>query len=252
MMLASLKPESRTLLIPLAGRVHAARVAPESGFADPQAAAMAKALRLDLDALAKHTAVARGSVQRAQIFDRAVAAWGGARVVNLGAGLCTRRTRIDFRGEWIDVDFADVLALRQDLDPATDTHRYVALDADAANACAVLSPLFDGTETLLVAEGVLMFLEEPSVRALFVMLAAKAGAAAIFDYMHPLTRKLGPRVNPSLAVTGGTYRWATKDLASAVAPLRVVRDDLFGSDTIDRVARRVLGGSLFNVAMVST
>lgn len=261
----SLTPIQRTLLIPLVGRAEAADRFPELGFADPAATRVAASLGGTSD-FAEDRAIVWGSIQRSLAIDGVAAAFltehPGAPVLQLGAGLCTRRERLPHalaQGRaWIDLDHPEVLALRKEHLASDATTLPVDFNDPASTDAALTQALGVPTGPVLVlAEGLSMFLNPGRFEQVLAALGARLplGSEVVFDYIHPLTRKISG-LQPSLKRTGAVYHSGIADVARAAGPAfevldtrlftRRYRGALRGAE---RVVRAMMGGaSLFDVA----
>jgi len=161
-------------------------------------------------------------IARATHVDRTVVAFLARRpratIVNLGCGLDTTFERVD-NGQltWIDLDLPDVIELREGLVGPSPRRR--------AFACSVLDPRWlDELEVdegvMLVAAGVLYYLEEHDVRALLARLAtALPGAELVADVCSPRGARIANKrviedsgMDPSASLRRGIER--PQDLAS--------------------------------------
>ena len=189
---------SATLLLTLAARAAASRVAPECGFDDPWAARIARDIGAPLDAYARDPGFVRGIALRSSLIDGIVADFcmrhPEGTVVSLGAGLCTRRQRIDARlgapspARWVHVDLPEVMALRGRWLPPSRHEQDISgsLLEEAAwwPATAASSPL------MLVAEGVCPYLPGAPLRAWFTRIGRRCEQAAapremVLDFIDP-------------------------------------------------------------------
>jgi len=118
---------------------------------------------------------------RSRRFDRYVQAflnkYPSGTVINLGCGLDTRFDRID-NGHvyWYDLDFPEVIELRRQFMTENSRHQFLAgsiLDPQWVDAIEKNSPV------LILAEGVLMYLKEEEVKALFALIHSAFGNAHI-------------------------------------------------------------------------
>ncbi len=180
---------ARTLLVPLWARAEETRRA-DGVLRDPHADAIVRALDFDFALLREAQASQLGCCVRAALVDGWVrdflTAHPAGTVIELGVGLNSRSERLDNgTARWIELDLPDVTALRarffapherRTLVAASITDRASldALRAHAAGPCMVVS------------EGVLVYLDAPSVRGVFEGLrAALPGASFVFDAMTP-------------------------------------------------------------------
>jgi O-methyltransferase involved in polyketide biosynthesis/fatty acid desaturase len=207
-------PIQRTLAIPLVARARASKLCPDMGFADPEATRLLEALHFQgTDELAGQTKTVRGSIVRTQVFDdltrRFLAAHPGATVVNLGAGLCTRQARAGAgAGRWIEADVADVIAAKNRLAPPDEKTLRLPCDlSDAAAVERVFDQILPEKPVLVIAEGVLMFVDKPAVARVFQTLERRlpAGSQIAFDYIHATIRRLA-RLHPAMRTTGAAYK----------------------------------------------
>lgn len=212
---AALHGVPETLLIPLVARARAREHFGHLGFVDPDAERILARLDADVRAFARDPFTQRVVIVRARALD-AIARRFFMRHpeglgVSLGAGLCTRFTRISPRGgAWVDVDLPEVIALKRQLVEETSRYRLVAkslLDPDWSEAIG-WEP---GRPILLVSEGVLLYLPPEGVRAFITGAAERftSGGAIAFDFIHPWLVK-GAKLQPSVRQTSATFGWGVK------------------------------------------
>lgn len=157
-----LTPVQRTLLIPLKGRAldHAAT---NSFLRDQLAADLVTRLEVDLGAVTLGAGVQEGIGLRTSMLDRAVDRFirehPDAVIVEIGSGLETRMSRLDPPAtvDWYDVDFPEVIRLREELMPARDNAHLLGT--------SLLDPHWTATipatrPTIVVADGLIGFLTE--------------------------------------------------------------------------------------------
>lgn len=109
----------------------------------------------------------------------------GITVINLGAGLDTRICRID-NGQlkWFDLDVPDVIALRRKYFTENDRIRFIGKSVlddtwiqDVGNV--------NGNDTVIIAEGLLMYFSENDVKRIFQKLSDSfPNAYMYFDVVH--------------------------------------------------------------------
>jgi methyltransferase (TIGR00027 family) len=126
-------------------------------------------------------------------------------VLHLGCGLDTRAFRLNSptTAQWFDLDQPGVIELRHKLYDETTAYRMIGSSvADPT----WLDQIPTGRPTLVVAEGLLMYLTEPEVRDLLARLTARFGSGEmLFDTLSPS----GPRL--SKIFTNGIVKWGIGD-----------------------------------------
>jgi O-methyltransferase involved in polyketide biosynthesis len=216
--LESLGIVPETLLIPLAARMIAQDRHPDLQFRDSEASRIGAALGFDPARFAGDTGSMRGSVIRAQWFDRItetfITSHPSGLCVSIGSGLDDRPARIRLPAtlDWIDADFANVVRLRDTL---------IARRANVRTLTVMeTEPLawMDGINwvperpVLVLAEGVSMYLAPALGEDLVRGLVERAGRnrASIelaADFASPVMVRHSRR-NPSIAKTRASFLWA--------------------------------------------
>ena len=126
-------------------------------------------------------------------------------VLHLGCGLDTRAFRINPPPTvlWFDLDQPGVIELRRKLYDETDAHRMIG---SSVTDPGWLEPIPTGRPTLVVAEGLLMYLAEREVRELLGRLTDRFDSGELlFDTLSPS----GPRL--SKIFTNGIVKWGIRD-----------------------------------------
>ncbi|CAB5712576.1 O-Methyltransferase involved in polyketide biosynthesis [Delftia tsuruhatensis] len=206
-----LQGATATLLLTLAARARAATPGEQGlgelpAFADPEARRILAALPPDTPSYATDAAFVRGVVLRSLLFDRLAVEFLHAQpdslCIALGAGLCTRRSRLATRGvaaRWLNVDLPDAIALRgQCMAPS---------DEEAHLACSILDTRWldaaglPGRQPVLVLlEGVCPYLPQEPLQAMLHQLADRfarpgsPGCTVVLDHVHPLLAQLPMQV----------------------------------------------------------
>lgn len=172
---------------------------PDAIFRDPYARRLAGAKgETILSTMPQARRQAWAMIVRTKVFDeiiiRLVADGGVDSVLNLAAGLDTRPFRLalphDLR--WIDADFSDIVEYkRRGLAGETASCTYESVAVDLADEAARRA-LFDRVDaaskrTLVVSEGLLIYLTSDQVRSIASDLAAhRSFAYWLFDLAGPL------------------------------------------------------------------
>jgi O-methyltransferase involved in polyketide biosynthesis len=126
-------------------------------------------------------------------------------VLHLGCGLDTRATRINPPStvRWFDLDQPGVIELRRKLFDETDTYRMIG---SSVTDPGWLDQIPTGAPTLVVAEGLLMYLTQREVWELLRRLTDRFGIGELhFDTLSPA----GPRL--SKIFTNGIVKWGIRD-----------------------------------------
>ncbi|MGD9028629.1 MAG: class I SAM-dependent methyltransferase [Anaerolineae bacterium] len=236
-----LTPEQETLLITLY-----AKAQPDNPlFFDPKAQEMLDRVDYDFARLRVPTKTVVLVCQRAKKMDAVTRdfldAHQGAVVVQLGCGLDTRFWRVDDgRVDWYDLDMPAVVELRRRF--FAEGTRYHVIATSVTDLAWVDTVAADGRPVLVVAEGLLMYLDEADVRRLVLRLQqAFPGCQLIADVFSRLTARSATN-HPALRATGASLGWGIDDPREleAWAPGARLLEEWFFSDDPD-LARLSLG-----------
>jgi O-methyltransferase involved in polyketide biosynthesis len=227
---------ARTLLIPLAARAHGDAMFPALAVGDDHAARLVAHLGVDVSPFLADRHSVCGVLSRTRLmrtaaqafFDRHPEATG----IALGAGLSHYHQWLDNgSNRWIDIDRAAVVALRQRWLPAAPPRRLNRV-ADLAQADwwqrAGLPLDRNGAPLLLLAEGVLMYLEPGQVQRLLWLIGEHAppGSLLLADCFG--SHMVGLEAwHPSVRRTAAHFRWglqAAEDLAQPHRRLQLVAE----------------------------
>ena len=121
---------------------------------------------------------------RASCFDNAIRRFlsghPGDTVVALGEGLETQLWRVDDgRVRWVSVDLPEVIEIRRELLPPHERNRLVAASVLERDWLGTVTP---GTDVLVTAQGVLMYLAPADVHSLIAQCADRfRRGAMVFD-----------------------------------------------------------------------
>ncbi len=215
----SIRPElrgvSETLIIPLYAR--AFESARSGGIIrDPKSEEIARLLDYDISKFGWFWAAQTGVAIRTEIIDRGARAFLAehprAVVVNLGAGLCTRFFRVDNgHVRWFELDVPEVKVIWEQCIGESERHRFLTgsvmdfswmdiVRAEAAEGC------------LLIAEGLLIYFEEPEICRLLREIEQRLPAAEMYvEAISPfLARTSG--IHPLLSKTSARFRWGIRSL----------------------------------------
>ena len=228
----TLTPEQETLLITLYARAQPGNPL----FFDPTAEEILN--RVDYDFA--HLRIPYKTVvlvcQRAKKLDAVTRTFliehPGGVVLQLGCGLDSRFLRVDDgRVKWYDLDMPPVVELRHQF--FTESERYHMIAASVIDLEWVDTVTAGGQPVLVVAEGLLMYLDEADVRRLVLRLHETfPGCQLIADVFSRLAARSAAN-HPSLKSTGATIGWGMDDPCEleAWAPgLRLLEEWYFTDD----------------------
>jgi O-methyltransferase involved in polyketide biosynthesis len=192
---------------------------------------------------------------RARHFDQwtraFLAANPEATVLHLGCGLDTRVYRIDPgpKVRWFDVDFPDVIALREQLYPERDGYRRIG---SSVTDLAWLDQIPGDAPVLAVAEGLVMYLHEKDGTALFRRITEQfPGGQIAFDGYSGTMLRLVSRL---AAVRGAKVElvWGVddpRDLEKQVPKLHLAESVGFLTlpELVARLSRSWVSGAVHGV-----
>jgi O-methyltransferase involved in polyketide biosynthesis len=157
----------------------------------------------------------------------------GGVVLHLGCGLDNRYWRVDnSQVEWYDLDMPPVVDLRKQF-YAEAGERYHLLASSVTDLAWVDAVKAEGRPVLVVAEGLLMYLDEAEVKRLLLRLQeAFSGCRLAGDVFSRLTARSANR-HESLKQTGAKLGWGIDDAreVEAWAPgIRLLEEWYFTQD----------------------
>lgn len=155
-----------------------------------------------------------GVAVRTRQMDEWTAAYIGehpdAVVIDLGCSLDSRVFRVDppETVTWYDVDFPDVIELRSEFYAPRSGHHTIGTDVTAPGW---LEKLPAERPAAIVADGMLMFLDEPELRRLLDRIVAHFPSGQLaFNAATSLQVKLANK-HPAVRAAGATLRWSLDD-----------------------------------------
>ncbi|KAI1073806.1 putative polyketide synthase protein [Whalleya microplaca] len=203
-----------TMLAALVCRARDAKM-PEPVLNDTWACQVLEQIDHDVDKFGIDDSQAIMHVLRARCLDRWVTDFlrhnAQATVVHLACGLDTKCLRLPWGSEvrWIDLDMPDVVDLRRKLLPSPDGD-YQLVAADVADD-AWLEKIPADRPTLIIAQGLLMYLDEPTGKRLIQRLVDhfKTGQLVV-DFVGSIILTLQGYIK-TLKATAATFKWGVND-----------------------------------------
>ncbi|HEU0191748.1 MAG TPA: class I SAM-dependent methyltransferase [Mycobacterium sp.] len=169
-----------------------------------------------------------------------------ATVIHLGCGLDSRVFRLDPGPDvtWYDVDYPDVITLRQKIFPPRPGYRMIATSATDPSW---LEEIPTGRPALLLAEGISMYLTETDGVALLQHVVDRFGTGELqIDFYNWLGIKT-QRTHRLQRQSGSTLHWAVSspaDILDRVSGVRLLAaTNLFDAETFSRVPAGFRRGS---------
>jgi O-methyltransferase involved in polyketide biosynthesis len=160
-------------------------------------------------------------------------------VLHLGCGLDSRVFRLDPGPgvEWYDVDYPDVIALRERLYPTREHYHLVSASAPDPSW---LDAIPADRPVLLLAEGLSMYLTENDGIALLRRVVERFPAGELqLDFWNRLGMRAQQKTNKVVTRSGSTVGWAVNgpdDILACVPGVRLmVAVSLFEADTVKRL-----------------
>ncbi len=221
--------EKETLLITLYARALHSR-SKDPVLRDPWAEEAISRIDYDFGKLNVRELNALSIAIRAKNFDLWTAQYlkqhPDAAVLYLGCGMDSRVFRVDppASARWFDVDYPDVVELRQRLYP------------QRAGYCLIGSSLADlgwldevpaDRPAMIIAEGVMMYLSEETVRPLLGRLTDHFPSGQIaFDAFNRLARQAA-KADRSVSATGASFGWTIdvpQDIKQIAPKLDLIRE----------------------------
>lgn len=206
----TLTPEQETLLIPLYTKAQ-----PDNPlFFDPKAKEILRQVDYDFSRLRVPYKTVILVCQRAKKLDTVTLAFLAEHpngvVLHLGCGLDSRFWRVDNgKVEWYDLDMSPIIELRQRFYPLSERYHLIASSVTELEWVKRVDAT--GRPVLIIAEGLLMYLDETNVRDLLLkMQKTFPGCRLIADVFSRMTARSATR-HPSLKQTGASIGWGIDD-----------------------------------------
>ncbi|QYO67961.1 class I SAM-dependent methyltransferase [Leptolyngbya sp. 7M] len=213
---------------------------PDPILCDPKAVEIAKSLDYDFSKYEKGWGSQLGCVIRVRAIDRIVQNFlethPSAVIINLGAGLCTRFSRVD-NGEvrWYEVDFPEVIALRRKFFQENDRYRFIAksmLDFTWMDAIQREA----NQPMLILYEGVSMYLSEADNRTLLQHIETRfAPVEVLFDVISR-KRSQSSKEHDTVSKTNAEFKWGidhSKELETWSPQIKLKSEEFYLAQFLD-------------------
>ena len=171
-----------------------------------------------------------------------IAAHPHCTVVHLGCGLDCRVFRIDPGPDvrWFDVDFPEVIALREQIYPTRDQYQLIPTPATDPGW---LEQIPADRPTLLIAEGISMYLTEDEGLALLRRFVERFGVGELqIDFFNWLAIK-SQKTQSLVRTSGSVLYWAVnspQDILSKLPEVRLLAAaTFFSASTFSKAGKRL-------------
>ena len=158
---------------------------------DKKAEEVIAKLDYDFSLADKDLAMSSGVIARTLVLDRMIEKWlsenPGAAVVNIACGLDTRCYRMSGYAHWYNLDLPETIAVRRRLLPESGAISQIAMSATDDWGGKIAE---HGVPTLVVIEGLSMYLSEAEVLRIFEVISKRFEAATVLiEIMNPTIAK---------------------------------------------------------------
>ncbi|PID57611.1 methyltransferase [candidate division KSB3 bacterium] len=205
-----LKDVPETLLIPLWARA-AESVHPDPIIRDDKAVDMIKKIDYDFSKFEHSWMSQVGVAIRTELLDKStqdfIVRHPKAVIINIGAGLDTRFSRIDNGSiRWYDLDLPEVIALKKQFFEENDRYRMIAKSVFDTSWYNEIERA--GAAVLILAEGILMYFDEEQVKSLFHHLITHfPGAMMLFEMLAPFMVGKSKHHEAVKKIGGAEFKW---------------------------------------------
>ena len=178
---------------------------------DKKAEEIIEKLDYDFSLADSDVAMSSGVIARTIVLDKMVSSWlcdhPDAVVVNIACGLDTRCYRMAGFKHWYNLDLPETIAVRAKLLPEDGAISQIAMSAMDDRG----SVIKESAPTLVIIEGLTMYLTQEDVQRIFEIIAARFETATVFvETMNPVMVRRWPsscRTSALCASTGSPRAW---------------------------------------------
>lgn len=177
---------------------------------DKKAEEIIEKLDYDFSLADSDVAMSSGVIARTVVLDKMVSDWltehPDAVVVNIACGLDTRCYRMEGYKHWYNLDLPETVAVRAKLLPEDGAISQIAMSAMDDWG----SVIKENAPTLVIIEGLTMYLTQEDVQRIFEVIAARFEAATVFvETMNPvMVRRFKEK---SIDQSGARFNWGVKN-----------------------------------------
>ena len=201
-----------TLFIPLFMRSEETKRTNDRILNDPMACEIVEKLDYDFSRYKNKKMSSIGTSIRARHFDKKVKAFVENKknpvVISLGCGLDTRAERVGSeKGIYYEIDLPEVIKLREQLIDAKSNYYNVSMSMFDTSWMDEISQKHEGSDFIIVAEGVFMYFEEEKVKSLLTDIAKRfKGSELHFDSLSKWMSQKSD-MHDTVKYTKAKFKW---------------------------------------------
>ena len=194
---------------------------------DAKAEEIIEKLDYDFSLAEKDTAMRSGVIARTVVLDRLTEKWlakhPGAVVINIACGLDTRCYRMSGYTHWYNLDLPETMTVREKLLPENGAISQIAMSAMDNWGDEIKE---QNAPTLIIIEGLTMYLSESDVQQIFTVISNRFSKATVFaETMNPTIVKRFKE--KSIEGSHAKFTWGVKNgsaLAALLSDFRFVEE----------------------------
>ncbi len=194
---------------------------------DAKAEELIDKLDYDFSLADKDAAMHSGVIARTIVLDALTQTYlekhPGAVVVNIACGLDTRCCRVSGYSHWYNLDLPETIAVRERIMPESGSVSQIAMSAMDDWGSLIAEA---GAPTLVIIEGLTMYLSQADVQRIFAVIAARFESVTVFvETMNPTVVKSFKE--KSIEGSNAKFTWGVKDgkaLAALLPGFRLVEE----------------------------
>lgn len=228
---------NETMLVPLYARALESRKK-KPAFYDETAVRTVEALDYDFTKHGKSKMNMWGCAARTIIFDREVSSYikdhPNCSVINLACGLDDRFNRVD-NGTilWYNLDFENVIMIREKIVPARERVQNIST---SVLDFAWIDQITNKEEVLIIAEGLLMYLQEKEVQTLFEKISSAFKSCTLLLELMSTWMVKNQKIHDTVKLTTAVFTWgveASEDF-TRLCPMYKMTGEFNLTDTMKR------------------
>lgn len=228
---------NETMLVPLYARALESRKK-KPAFFDETAVRTVESLDYDFKKHGKSKMNMWGCAARTIIFDREASEYIKAHptcsVINMACGLDDRFSRVDNGSiDWYNLDFENVMDIREKIIPKQErVHNIRTSVLDFG----WMDQIRHQEDVLIIAEGLLMYLEEKEVQALFEKISAAFKSSTLLLELMGIWMVKNQKIHDTIKLTSAVFVWgveAAEDF-TRLCPMYKMTGEFNLTDTMKR------------------